>query len=641
MGFNVFQKIMKQHELDYELAEIPIYPDQVLNQDATGTLVYLQLEAMEIKKVKPFSIMYIDHNTLQVGYRNPDDHKYLQSLSKKIGAHLSRAGNGICHSVHLETFSKPGQILIGSDSHTPTAGGAGMLGMGAGGLDVAVTMAGEAYYLSKPKVVGIKLVGELQPWSSAKDIILYILKIMTVKGGRGKVFEYFGSGIRKLSVYDRATICNLGAEMGATSSLFPSDDITYEFLQSVGREEDWVEINADEGAEYDEIVTVDISTIEPLIALPHSPDNVVKVAEVEGMPLSQVAIGSCTNSSLMDMSVVAAILKNKKISENSDLVITPGTRRVLSMLTESGALKSLIEAGARILEVTCGPCNGIGQAPASGTNSLRTYNRNYKGRSGTYNANVFLASPETAAASALNGCITDPRSLGDYPSIELPKYYPINKNMIIEAKEDLEEIEIIKGPNIKPIPIGKPIPDQLEATVELKAGDDISTDDILPGGADMLALRSNIPGSVPYVFSRIDSEFVNRLDKLALNWLVVGGENFGQGSSREHAVMVPMSIGMKVVIAKSFARIYRQNLLNYGVIPLTFEDSSDYDKTLPGDQIFIENLPEQLKTNKVKVYNKTQNVYITTNCSLSNRETEILLSGGLLNFVKIKKETTV
>lgn len=635
MGENLFTKILNNHQLSYIVDEIPIYPDQVLTQDATGTVVFLQLEAMGVKKVKPFSVMYIDHNTLQVGYKNHDDHKYIQSLAKKIGVYVSKAGNGICHSVHLETYSKPGQIVIGSDSHTPTAGGVGMLGIGAGGLDVAVAMAGEPYYLSKPQVIGINLEGELSPWVSAKDIILYILKLLTVKGGRGKIFEYFGDGIKNLSVYDRATICNLGAEMGATSSLFPSDEITLDFLKSVGREDDWVPLKADQDAKYDEVINVNMSAIEPLIALPHSPDNVVKVSEVEGTPLSQVAIGSCTNSSMKDMAVVAAILNGKTVAHELDLIITPGTRRVLSMMAETGDLKSLIDAGARILEVTCGPCNGVGQSPASGSNSLRTYNRNYKGRSGTADAKVFLASAETAAVSALTGYITDPRSLGNYPEIKLPKFYPVNKNMIIEP-DDTGDAKVIKGPNIKPIPTSKPIKDFLEGTVELKTKDNISTDDILPGGANMLALRSNIPASVPYVFSRIDSEFNKRVDKLPTDWFVVGGENFGQGSSREHAVMVPMSIGMRAVIVKSFARIYRQNLINYGVIPLTFAQEKDYDRIQTHDILVIEDLSAQLKNKEIKVYNKTQDFYFLTKCNLTSREQEILLSGGLVNYTKEK-----
>ncbi|MEL7566446.1 MAG: aconitate hydratase, partial [Dehalobacterium sp.] len=533
MGLNVFQKILASHGVNFEGDELKLFPDQVLTQDATGTVVFLQVEAMGIKKAKPYVVSYIDHNTLQVDFRNHDDHRYLQSMAAKLRINLSRAGNGICHQVHLENFVKPGGILLGSDSHTPTAGGAGMLGIGAGGLDVAAAIAGEPYYVSKPKVLGVELTGRLNPWVTAKDIILYLLKKLTVKGGVGKVIEYFGAGVKTLSVYERATICNMGAEMGLTSSLFPSDENTFKYLESLDRRQEWVELKADEDAAYDEVMSIDLATVEPLIALPHSPDNVKTVQEVEGISLSQIAIGSCTNSSYKDMEVVANILKDKTIAENVSLVITPGSRRILSMMAETGILKVLVDAGARVLEVNCGPCNGIGQAPASGSNSLRTYNRNYKGRSGTADANVFLASPETAAVSALYGCITDPRKFGDCPKVELPQKYAPSNNMILTLREKSEDTEIIKGSNIKPIPLGSPLSQDLNIPVALMTKDNVSTDDILPGGAKMLALRSNIPDSVSYVFSRLDARFKDKIDQLPENWAIVAGENFGQGSSRE------------------------------------------------------------------------------------------------------------
>ncbi|MFZ5943243.1 MAG: aconitate hydratase [Bacillota bacterium] len=638
MGLNIFEKILISHRIDINEEELALVPDQVLTQDATGTPVFLQVEAMGLNKVKPFVVSYLDHNTLQIDNKNPDDHLYLQGIAKKIGAHLSRPGNGICHQVHLENFVKPGGILLGSDSHTPTAGGAGMLGIGAGGLDVAVAIAGEAYYVPKPEVVGVKLVGCLPPWSSAKDIILTILKNVTVKGGVGKVFEYFGEGVKTLSVYERATICNMGAEMGATSSLFPSDEITFAYLKSLGREQDWVELEADLYAQYEKIIEIDLSQIEPMAALPHSPDNVKKVSEVTGTPLFQVAIGSCTNSSYKDMAVAASILKGKKVAENVSLVISPGSRRILSKMSETGILKDLVDAGARILEATCGPCNGVGQAPAAGTNSLRTYNRNYQGRSGTKDANVFLASPETAAVSAIFGYISDPREMGIYPEIEIPEDLFDNGNLFVAAQNWKGDQVVIKGPNIKPMPVGEPLKKNLELQVALLAGDNVSTDDILPGGANMLALRSNIPASVPYVFSRVDKEFSGKIDQLPKAWVVVGGENYGQGSSREHAVMVPMSIGMKVVLVKSFARIYRKNLINYGVLPLAFVNSSDYDRISIGDILLVEDVQEQIRKQNIVIINQSKGITFKSQCSLSGREIEIILAGGLLNYVKNKLE---
>ncbi|KJS87313.1 MAG: aconitate hydratase [Peptococcaceae bacterium BICA1-8] len=636
MGHNIFEKIIISHGIDLNQQELPLIPDQVLTQDATATPVFLQVEAMGLNEVKPFVVSYLDHNTLQIDNKNPDDHLYLQGIAKKLGANLSRPGNGICHQVHLENFAKPGGILLGSDSHTPTAGAAGMLGIGAGGLDVAVAIAGEPYFVPKPQVVGVKLIGELPLWSTAKDIILSILKEVTVKGGVGKVFEYFGEGVKTLSVYERATICNMGAEMGATSSLFPSDEITFRYLKSLGRSQEWLELKPDFDAKYEKIIEIDLSGIEPMVALPHSPDNVRKVSELAGTPLFQVAIGSCTNSSYKDMAVAAGILKGKKIAESVSLVISPGSRRILSKMSETGVLKDLVDAGARILEATCGPCNGIGQAPAAGTNSLRTYNRNYQGRSGTKDANVFLASPETAAVSAIFGYITDPREMGDYPEVDIPENLSDNGNLLISAQKKKEDQEVIKGPNIKPMPVGEPLEGDLTLQAALIAGDNVSTDDILPGGANMLALRSNIPASVPFAFSRMDKDFSKKIEQFPKTWVVVGGENYGQGSSREHAVMVPMSIGMKAVLVKSFARIYRKNLINYGVIPLTFVNRPDYDKVSLGDVLLIADIKEQIKSPNVMLFNQTKGISIEAQCSLSEREAEILLAGGLLNYVKNK-----
>jgi aconitate hydratase len=637
MGRNLFQKICDAHNLDHSQKELPIIPDQVLNHDGTATPVYLQLEAIGIPRIKPFTVTYIDHNTLQVGFRNPDDHLYMKGMAAKLGSIISKAGNGICHQVHLEDFARPGQILVGADSHTPMAGGVGMLGIGAGGLDVAAVMAGEPFYVPTPKVVGVRLEGELPPWSAGKDVILHLLKTVSVKGGVGKIFEFFGRAVSALSVYDRATICNMGAETGATSSLFPSDETTHRFLACFGREAVFRNLEADADAEYDETIIIDLSLIEPLIALPHSPDHVNKVSEVEGTPLNQVGIGSCTNSSYNDLAMAAFILDGKRIHNQTDLVISAGSWKTLSKIAETGDLSTLIKAGARILENTCGPCNGVGQSPHSGANSLRTYNRNYRGRSGTLDANIYLASAETAAASALAGCITDPRKLGRCPEISLPTSFPNNAYMFIPPPENPDRVTVVKGPNIKPMPLGSPVEDRLKYTVALKAGDNITTDHILPGGADLLALRSNIPASVPYVFNRIDPDFADRIDTLPESWAVVGGENYGQGSSREHAVMVPMSVGMRLVMAKSFARIYRRNLINYGVIPLTFKDPEDYDRVRDNDILFIQGLEEQIQGGVIIVINKTKDISFATTCNISHREKEVLIKGGLLNNLRMKR----
>lgn len=636
MGMNIFQKICHSHKLDGRQAELPIIPDQVLNHDGTATPVYLQLEAIGIKKIKPFTVTYTDHNTLQVGFRNADDHRYLKAMAARLGSIFSKPGNGICHQVHLEDFARPGQILVGADSHTPMAGAVGMLSIGAGGLDVATVMAGEPFFVKTPKVLGVKLEGRLPPWSAGKDVILYLLKLLSVKGGVGKIIEFFGPGVETLSIPDRATICNMSAEMGATSCIFPSDGVTRQFLKSFGRPKDWQALSADGDAAYDETVTVDLGEIEPLIALPHSPDNVKKVSEVEGVPLSQVGIGSCTNASFKDLSVAAHVLEGKSVHRDVDLVVSPGSRRTAMKIAEAGSLQKLMTAGARILENTCGPCNGVGQSPPSSGNSLRTYNRNYKGRSGTLDASVYLASPETAAASALFGCITDPRKLGPYPLIPMPKSFPDNANMFILPVDDPESIAVVKGPNIQPMPLGSSLEVRLECPVKLKTGDNITTDHILPGGAEMLSLRSNVPASVPYVFNRLDPDFAGRVDTLPKEWTVVGGENFGQGSSREHAVMVPLYIGMKMVIAKSFARIFRQNLINFGVLPLAFKNPDDYEKIEPNDLLIIEDAINQVKTGAVKVINQTKNFTFETVGNFTEREKELILQGGLLNYLRLK-----
>jgi len=636
MNLNVFQKICQSHQINFEDEELSIIPDQVLTHDGTATPVYLQLEAIGVQHIKPFTVTYIDHNTLLVGYQNADDHRYLKSMAGKLGSVISKLGNGICHQVHLENFAKPGQILFGSDSHTPMAGAAGMFAIGAGGLDVAAVMAGEPFFLKSPKTVGVRLEGKLPAWSTGKDVILHLLQTVSAKGGVGKVFEFFGPGVSELSVFDRATICNMGTEMGATSSIFPSDEQTFQYLKSFGREYDWQELNADENAEYDEMIIVDLAAIEPLIAMPHSPDHVKKVSEVEGIPVSQVAIGSCTNSSYKDLAVAAYILKGKTVHPDVSLIISPGSRRTLSKVAESGELETLIHAGVRVLENTCGPCNGVGQSPETGGHSLRTHNRNFKGRSGTPDANVYLASPETAAATALFGCISDPRKLGDYPSISLPETFPAHSGMFIQPVENPEEVKITKGPNIKPMPLGTPLSDKLNYAVGLITGDNITTDHILPGGAHMLALRSNIPASVPYVFNRIDPDFAEHADALPEHWAVIAGDNYGQGSSREHAVMVPMSIGMKLIIAKSFARIYRQNLINFGVLPLVFQDPEDYDRIDKGDLLALENAKRQIENNQVEVFNRTKDYSFIARCDFSLREKELIEKGGLLNYLRLK-----
>jgi len=640
-AMNLTQKILSSHLIEGEMVkgqEIAIKIDQTLTQDSTGTMAYLQLEALGIDRVKTeLSVAYIDHNTLQQGPENADDHKYIQTVAAKYGIYFSRPGNGICHQVHLERFGRPGKTLLGSDSHTPTAGGLGMLAIGAGGLDVALAMAGEPYRIIMPSIVNVRLTGKLRPWVSAKDVILELLRRLTVKGGVGKIFEYSGDGVKTLSVPERATIANMGAELGATTSIFPSDERTYEFLKAQGREEVFVPLAADEDAEYDEVIEINLDELEPLVALPHSPDNVVKVKDAGRPKVDQVAIGSCTNSSYADLMKVASILRGKVILEHVSLVIAPGSRQVLNMLAKNGALSDLISAGARILESACGPCIGMGQAPATGAISIRTFNRNFYGRSGTKSASVYLVSPEVAAAAALTGYLIDPRELGEAPEVPYVEKFEINDNMIIKPPEDREKVEIIKGPNIKPFPLNTPLSD-IEKRVLIKVGDDITTDHIMPSNAKLLPLRSNIPELAKHCFEIIDENFSKR----AIEWgggIIVGGSNYGQGSSREHAALAPLQLGVKAVIAKSFARIHKANLINSGILPLTFVDEKDYEDIEVGDVLKIENAVEQVRSGKkIIIVNVTKGKTFEVTLDVSDRNREILIAGGMINFVKSKKK---
>lgn len=635
---NLTQKVLSSHLVQGTFmpgSEIAIRPDQILTQDALGTMVWLQFEAIGLERIKTdLAVSYIDHNLLQAGFENADDHRYLASVAAKYGAFLSRPGNGVCHMVHLERFVKPGNFLLGSDSHTPTAGAVGMLGIGAGGLDVAVSLGGEPYFLQMPKIVQVELTGKLRPWVSAKDIVLELLRLRTVKGGVGKIFEYTGPGVSTLSVYERATISNMGAEMGATSSLFPSDGRTLEFLKAMGREEDWQPLEADPGASYDERVSIHLKQLEPLIARPHSPDRVVKVSEVAGMLVQQVVIGSCTNSSIEDMAIAAQILQGKILPPHLSLAIAPGSRRILRMMNMNNILDRLVQAGARILEAGCGPCNGIGAAPASGSTSLRTVNRNYRGRSGTEDDSVYLGSAAVAAASALRGRITDPRELGPMPKVQIHKILPSDDDLIVPPPVEGRSVEIIRGPNIKPVPQAEPLPDKLDLTVLIKTGDNVSTDDIIPGGANLLALRSNVPAMAEFTFARLDRHFVQRVKKSHHPWMIVGGENFGQGSSREHAVLTPLYLGCKAVVVKSLARIFRQNLINFGLLPLIFADPQDYDRTRQGDSFTLPEIQTNLMEGRDWVMkNDAKGFEIQVKTDLTPREIKILSSGGLLRYV--------
>ncbi|MFZ5596747.1 MAG: aconitate hydratase [Bacillota bacterium] len=637
MGLNITQKIISAHLVEGEMIPgkaISIKIDQTLTQDATGTMAYLEFEAIGIPSVKTeLSVSYIDHNTLQVGYENADDHKFLQSAAAKFGVHFSRMGNGICHQVHLERFGVPGKTLLGSDSHTPTCGGLGMLAIGAGGLDVATAMAGYPFYLNMPRVVNIRLTGKPAPWITAKDIILEVLRRLSVKGGVGKVMEYTGEGIAYLTVPERATITNMGAELGATSSVFPSDDVTRRFLEAQSRGESFTELQPDPDAAYDEVVEIDLGALEPLIALPHMPDNVVKISEVAGKKVDQVFIGSCTNSSYTDLMKVAAILKGKTVHPEVSLVIAPGSRQVLRTLASNGALADMVEAGARILECACGPCVGVGQSPPSGGVSLRTSNRNFEGRSGTADAGIYLVSCESAAAAALTGKITDPRELGAPVEIAVPEKYVVDNKMIIPPPDNRENRTLAMGPNIKPFPKSIPLSDTLKGEVLLKVGDNITTDHIMPAGAKILALRSNIPAISMHAFERVDPSFAQRA-QAAGGGIVVGGSNYGQGSSREHAVLAPLYLGIKAVIAKSFARIHMQNLVNFGLLPLVFANEEDYDNIEAGDNLVIENLMDTLPSNTVKVNNTAKGRSYAVKHSLSERQVEIIKAGGLLNYVR-------
>ena len=634
---------MKTHLVEGKIdpgETIAISVDQTLMHDATGQMAALEFEALSIPTIKTkLSVAYIDHNTIQVGFENADDHVFLQTFSARYGLHYSRAGNGICHQVHLERFAVPGQFLLGADSHTPTCGGIGMLSIGMGGMDVALAMAGEPFHLQIPEVVLVKLLGELRPWVSAKDIILEILKRYSVKGGLGKALEYGGPGVQTLTVPERATVTNMGAELGATTSIFPSDEVTRMFLRAQQREKDWVPLSADPDAHYDEVWEVDLSSVEPLIAQPHSPDRVRPVKEIEGLRVDQVAIGSCTNSSYRDLMAVASILKGKIAAPNVSLVISPGSRQVLKMLASNGALSDLLESGARILESVCGPCIGMGQAPSTNGVSLRTFNRNFEGRSGTPSAQVYLVSPEVAAASAIAGVITDPRRLGVPPSIELPEVYAVEDNMILVPlpRDQAQKVEVIRGPNIKPLPLKEPLPSKLTGHVLIKVADNITTDHIIPGGAKVLPLRSNIPAISEYTFERVDPSFVRRAKELG-GGFIVAGNNYGQGSSREHAAIAPMYLGVKAVIAKSFARIHLANLINFGILPLTFKEEGNYEKVEQGNELEIE--IGDLKKNEMILMNKTKNMKIPLVTPLNEREREILRCGGTLAFIKQKGSTS-
>ncbi len=640
MGLTLAQKCIRDHLVSGEMtvgSEIGLRIDQTLTQDATGTMAYLEFEAIGVPRVRTErSVAYIDHNTLQTGFENADDHRYIQSVCKKHGIYFSRPGNGICHQVHLERFGIPGKTLIGSDSHTPTGGGIGMLAFGAGGLDVAVAMGGGTYYITMPKMVRVNLTGKLSDWVAAKDVILEVLRRMSVKGGVGKIIEYGGEGVKTLSVPERATITNMGAELGASTSIFPSDEITRAFMEAQGRGEDWVELQPDADAVYDEIIDIDLSTLVPMAACPHSPDAVKPLSEIGAIKVDQCCIGSCTNSSLSDMLKVAAILKGKTVHPDVSLSIAPGSKQVYNMLALSGALGDLIAAGARILECACGPCIGMGQSPNSARVSLRTFNRNFEGRSGTKDGQVYLVSPEVAAASALTGVLTDPRTLGAAPVIEMPEKFLINDNMVLApaSEDEMDSVEVLRGPNIKPFPQTAPLSETIEADVLLKVGDNITTDHIMPAGAKILPLRSNIPAISEHCFTRCDEEFPARC-KAAGKGIIIGGVNYGQGSSREHAALAPLYLGIKAVIVKSFARIHVANLINAGILPLTFENEADYDTISLGDSLCLPNIREKLVNGEpIVLENRTTGKTIPLCGGFSKRQVDMLLAGGLLDYTR-------
>lgn len=640
MGLTIAQKIIKNHLVSGEMtvgSDIGLRIDQTLTQDATGTMAYLEFEAMGVPRVKTeLSVAYIDHNTLQTGFENADDHRYIQSVAKKHGIRFSRPGNGICHQVHLERFGIPGKTLIGSDSHTPTGGGIGMLAMGAGGLDVAVAMGGGAYHIPMPKMLRVNLTGKLSPWVSAKDVILKVLEILSVKGGVGKIVEYAGEGVATLTVPERATITNMGAELGATTSIFPSDEITREFLRAQGREQDWVALSSDPDAVYDEEISIDLSALVPMVACPHSPDNVKTVEAVGPIKVDQVCIGSCTNSSYLDLMHVAAILKGKTVHPDVSLAIAPGSKQVYTMLAANGALADIIAAGARVLECACGPCIGMGQSPNSHGVSLRTFNRNFEGRSGTADGQIYLVSPETAAASALTGVLTDPRTLGDAVSVAMPEHFLINDNMVAAPvpADDMDSVEILRGPNIKEFPVTQALPESLSVKALLKVGDNITTDHIMPAGAKILPYRSNIPYLSNFCFGVCDKEFPQRCRDNGPS-IVVGGQNYGQGSSREHAALVPLYLGVKAVLVKSFARIHCANLANAGILPLVFENESDYDRIDQMDEIELPNVRAEIEAGSaVTVIDKTKGLTFSAQPVLSPRQQKMVLAGGLLNYTR-------
>ncbi len=639
MGKTIAQKIIAGHLISGDMtvgSEIALRIDQTLTQDATGTMAYLEFETMGIPRVKTeLSVAYVDHNTLQCGFENADDHRYLQTVAAKHGVYFSRPGNGICHQVHLERFGKPGKTLIGSDSHTPTGGGIGMLAFGAGGMDVAVAMGGGAYYINMPKMFKVELTGSLKPYVTAKDVSLELLRILSVKGGVGAIIEWGGPGIAGLSVPERATITNMGTDLGATTSIFPSDEVTHAFLKAQGREEDYVPLCSDPDAEYDRIIHIDLDTLEPMIACPHSPDNVVKVSSLKNVKVDQVCIGSCTNSSLYDMLKVAAMLKGKTVAPGVSLSISPGSRQVLTMLADCGALTDILASGARVLECACGPCIGMGFSPSSGGVSLRTFNRNFLGRSGTKDGQVYLVSPETAVASALTGYITDPTTSGEAVAVTMPETFKVNDSAVLAplSVEEAASAEVLRGPNIKEFPKSKPFADSLSAQLVLKVGDNITTDHIMPAGAKILPYRSNIPHLSQFCFEVCDPSFPQRA-KAAGDGVIVGGSNYGQGSSREHAALVPMYLGIRCVIAKSFARIHVANLINAGILPLTFGDPADYDALTQDAKLCIRGIEEGMKSGSITVTDETTGHDFTVSCDLTDRQRAIVLAGGLLNYTK-------
>lgn len=637
MGRNLAEKILSNHIVEGELrkgSSIGIKIDQTLTQDSTGTMAYLQLEAMGIDKVKTKrSVAFVDHNMLQQGFENADDHEFIKTVASKHGVYFSKPGNGVCHQVFLERFAVPGETLIGSDSHTPTAGAVGMLAMGAGGLDVALAMAGGAYYINVPKVCKVNIIGSFKPMVTGKDVVLEVLRRLTVKGGVSRIFEYGGEGIKNLSVPQRATITNMGAELGATTSIFPSDERTLEFFKAQGREEDWFEFKADEDAVYDEEITIDLNTLEPLAAMPHSPDNVKKVSEIGKIKVDQVAIGSCTNSSYEDLMKVAKILKGKKVHPDVSLVIAPGSRQVMEMIARNGALADIISSGARILENGCGPCIGMGQAPGTNGVSLRTFNRNFYGRSGTLSAKVYLVSPETAAVSVIKGVLTDPRELETDLCINMPERFIVDDSMILKPAEDGTKVEVKRGPNIKPFPINKELGEKIEGKILIKVEDNITTDHIMPSNSKLLPFRSNIPYLSQFCFNTIDTEFPKRAKNLG-GGFIIAGENYGQGSSREHAALAPLYLGVRGVIAKSFARIHKANLINNGIVPLEFKNEADYNEVDPLDELVIDNIKEALTKGSVKVKNISKNSEFEVLIDLTEKEIQVIKAGGRLNYVK-------